>query len=276
MIFPPASAVVASCRRGLCARRRAAGFTLLELTMVLALLVIITWFVVPNFRDPLKRTHLPESAEQFRSLLALTRARAMIDGLRYRIRFLEEDEEAAANLTLRERLQPIVEVESDPIEYPDEFTPVTAPWAQAHPFVGDVWCYQIRYGEPTYESVLAELEQQDYELEEEEQLKRELGLEPDQRWLLLFEPDGTSEWMTFRLVDVPYEEFQESDRDLYPQLDVILDGRLGMIFLQRPLSEDEIDILLDKGHSPILRRDFLITRELTEDDVLEIDMSGRS
>ena len=62
----------------------------------------------------------------------------------------------------------------------------------------------------------------------------------------------------------------------YPQLDVILDGRLGMIFLQRPLSEEEIDVLLDKGHSPILRRDFLRRAPLTEDDVLEIDMRKSS
>ena len=53
---------------------------------------------------------------------------------------------------------------------------------------------------------------------------------------------------------------------------MIFDGRLGMVFLQRPLSEDEVDVLLDKGHSPILRRDFLRAEPLTEDDVLEINM----
>ena len=68
----------------------------------------------------------------------------------------------------------------------------------------------------------------------------------------------------------------ETELAEYPQLDVILDGRLGMIFLQRPLSEDEIDVLLDKGHSPILRRDFLRRAPLTEDDVLEIDMRKSS
>ena len=65
-------------------------------------------------------------------------------------------------------------------------------------------------------------------------------------------------------------------RELIVSPPAIFDGRLGMVFLQRPLSEDEMDILMDKGHSPILRRDFLRRRPLTEEDVLEVDMRKRS
>jgi len=252
---------------------RRAGVTLLELVLVLAVLGLLATFVVPQFRSPLEQSHLPESAAQLRALIELTRANAMLDGLRYRIRFVDEGDEIYDEIPEKWRHQPLVEFEDEPIEYPGEFRPPLASWASAPTFVGDVWCYQVRFGEPTFEGVMAELEEQD--LEDEDELKEELGLEEDQPWVLIFEPDGTSEWMTFRLVDHPQEEFDDGDMESYLQLDVILDGRLGVVFLQRPLGDDEIDVLLDKGHSPVLRRDFLRRAPLTDDDVLEIDMSGR-
>lgn len=242
--------------------------------LVLGLLSVLAFFIVPNLRTPIEQSYLPESGERLRALLTLTRANAMLDGLRYRIRFLDERDELWDELPRSARLQPLVEFEADPVGQPFEFVPVKASWATADTFLGPVWCYDLRFGEPTFESVMAELEEQ--ELEDERERKKELGLEEDDPWVLILEPDGTSEWMTFRLVNFPYDEFDESDLDEYAQLDVILDGRLGMIFLQRPLSEDEIDVLMDKGHSPILRRDFLRRTPLTEDDVLEIDMRKSS
>ncbi len=240
---------------------------------MLGLLVVMAAFIVPQFQSPLERTHLPESGERFRSMIHLTRANAMLDGLRYRIRFVGREDELYDTLSESERRQPLVECERDPIEAPDEFLPVEASWARPVTFLGDVWCYEVRFGEPTFESVLADLEEQD--LEREDQLKQELGLEEDQSWVLLFEPDGTSEWMTFRLIDHPMTDFEPRRLDEYPQLDVIVDGRLGVVFLQRPLQESEIDVLLDKGHSPILRRDFMRRQLLTDEDVLEIDMRPR-
>ncbi len=246
------------------------AFTLLELMLVLGLLALLAFMVMPSFRSPLARSSLPESGQRMRALLTLTRANAMLDGLRYQVRFLDEFDEEWDELSEHDRRQPYIEVEADPIDEPDKFRPVEASWAIADTFLGDVWCYQVRFGEPTFESVIAELEEQEFV--DEEELKEEMGLEEDEPWVLIFDPDGTSEWMTFRLIDVPYDDFEESELENYPQLDVIFDGRLGMVFLQRPLSEDEVDVLLEKGHSPILRRDFLRSEPLTEDDVLEINM----
>ncbi|MCH8913001.1 MAG: hypothetical protein IIA33_05465 [Planctomycetes bacterium] len=246
------------------------AFSLLELMLVLGLLALLAFMVVPSFRSPLERSSLPESGGRMRALLTLTRANAMLDGLRYRVRFLDEFDEEWDELSEHDRRQPYIEFEADPIEEPEEFYPVKASWAIADTFIGDVWCYQVRFGEPTFETVIAELEEQEFV--DEEELKEEMGLEKDEPWVLIFDPDGTSEWMTFRLIDVPYDDFEESELENYPQLDVIYDGRLGMVFLQRPLSEEEVDVLLEKGHSPILRRDFLRPEPLTEDDVLEINM----
>ena len=260
---------VIECPRGLKPAARGA-FSLLELMLVLGLLALMAFMVVPSFRSPLARSSLPESGGRMRALLTLTRANAMLDGLRYRVRFLDELDDEWEELSEHDRRQPYIEFEADPIEEPGEFYPVKASWAMADTFLGDVWCFQVRFGEPTFESVIAELEEQEFA--DEEQLKEEMGLERDEPWVLIFDPDGTSEWMTFRLIDVPYDDFEESELENYPQLDVIYDGQLGMVFLQRPLSEEEIDVLLEKGHSPILRRDFLRPEPLTEDDVLEINM----
>lgn len=247
------------------------AFTLIELLVVLGLLVLLAVFVLPNFQAPLQRSYLPESGERLRSLIGMTRTHAMMDNLTYRISFLEEGDQEAENMSPDDLRQPYIELERDPIEYPGEFSRVMAAWATQGAFLGNVWCYQVTIGEPTYESVIAELE--DQELADEDERREEQGIEEDQSWVLFIEPDGTSDWMTFRLIDQPRDEFNEGDLEEYLQLDVILDGRLGVVFLQRPLSDEELDILLDKGHSPILRRDFLTARSLTEDDVLEIDMN---
>ena len=78
-----------AARRGVAAR---GGFTLLELMLVLGMLALLAIFVVPNLRSPIERSYLPESGERLRALITLTRANAMLDGLRYRIRFLDESE----------------------------------------------------------------------------------------------------------------------------------------------------------------------------------------
>jgi hypothetical protein len=245
----------------------------LELTLAIGLMSVLAYFAMVSFQSPLARSALPESGRRFRSMIGMVRMRCMMDGKRYRLRFLSEEDPQAEKLTKRELRQPYIEIERDPIEDPGEWTPVLASWVSQEVFLGEVWCYDIRVGEPTFETVAVELEEQD--LEEEEARKAEFDLEADEDWVLEFEPNGTSPWMTFRLIDHPQDDFEESTMATYPQLDVILDGRLGAIFLQRPLKEEEIDVLTEHGHTALLRRDFLDTKLLDDDSVLEIDMRGR-
>ena len=129
----------------LAARRRVAargGFTLLELMLVLGMLALLAIFVVPNLRSPIERSYLPESGERLRALITLTRANAMLDGLRYRMRFLDESDEQWDKLSKRDRLQPFIEFEHDPIQQPGEYFAVKASWATPDTFLGDVWCYR--------------------------------------------------------------------------------------------------------------------------------------
>ena len=64
---------------------RRSAFTLLELMLVLGILALMAFFIFPNFRSPIERSYLPASGERLRALITLTRANAMLDGLRYRL-----------------------------------------------------------------------------------------------------------------------------------------------------------------------------------------------
>src|SRR5262245_50000834 len=105
------------------------AFTLVEMMLVLGLLALLAYFTGMSLRGPLERSSLPESGRRLRSLIQLTRANAMLDGQRYRIRMLAEGEDVADGFTPQERLQPFVERERDPVLEPGVFTPVRASWA---------------------------------------------------------------------------------------------------------------------------------------------------
>ena len=106
--------------------RRVGGFTLVEVSLVVAMLALIAALAVPTLLSEINRKRLPGSARQMRSLLTLVGANAAFDGKRYRIRFPEDDEEDS----LGGRIQPLIEREDDPIDEPDEWFLVSAPWAR--------------------------------------------------------------------------------------------------------------------------------------------------
>jgi len=239
--------------------RRTRAFTLLEVSLVVGLMVLLAAMVVPNFLRELEREELPGSARNIRSLLTLIAANAAFDGKRYRIRFPEEDETDL----LGGVQQPIIEREDDPIDDPEAYYLVTAPWAVGQTLLGSVWCAEIRLGRPTIErirqtrsEIQAALEQgrEDFEIE---------------RLPLVFDPDGTCEWATFVLTDAPrdtdLDELEEYDR-----IELILEGATGLAWMQRPFYDEELDLFEENGWPAVLRQDFLNKRILTEDDVLEL------
>jgi prepilin-type N-terminal cleavage/methylation domain-containing protein len=251
--------------------RKHSAFTLLEILLVVGLLAILAAMVVPNLFSRLTREQLPQSANQMRALLQLTRAHAMLEGRRLRIRFPREDEIDGQG----EQRQPIVEIEDDPIEYPDDFRPLLDAWAMGETLQRGVRCAQVRLGKPTIELLLGEVDEDRQTLED---IEKDLDLKLDEGFPpLIFETDGTSEWATFVLTDAPadveYEDLAEpgdgTDQE-YGRIEVILDGLLGLAWLQRPLYEEELNMMREHGWPPVLRRDFLNPVALTEDHVLEI------
>jgi hypothetical protein len=233
----------------------------------MAILAVLAGLAIPTMLGRLEGARLPESGNQLRALLQFTRNTAMIDGLRYRIRFPLEDELDCQG----ESRQPLIEVEDDPLEYPGQYRLVSARWAEDVTLARGIRCARVRLGKPTIELLLGE-SQADEEREEEleESLEDEFaeGLPP-----LVFEPDGTCEWATFVLtkapVDVAWEDLNQDDTE-FDRLEIILDGVVGLVWLQRPLFEDELEMMRENGWPPVLRQDFLSPIPLTEDDVLEI------
>jgi len=238
--------------------------TLIEIALVVAILVTIAGFVVPNFIRRIERERLPGSARKLRSLIALVRANAAFDGTQYRIRFPLEDELDALGGTR----QPMVEREDDPIHEPEVFNLVTAPWAVGNTLLGGIRCAEVRLGRPTIEQLRArELRSQIEEALEEAFEDFDPRLPP-----LLIQPDGGSDWVTFLLTDAPDDVAVEDldDAEEFGRIEVISSGLTGLTWLQRPLYEEEVDLFEDKGWPIVLRQDFLNPRVLTEDDVLEL------
>ena len=249
--------------------RRQSAFTLLEILLVIGILAVLTGLAMPRLLQRLEDERLPASCNQLRALLVLTRTNAMLEGLRYRIRFPAEDELDNEG----GQQQPIVEVERDPLEHPEEFDRVKAAWARDPVFKEGVRCAQVRLGRPSVEELLGETDKdEDASVQLEEELERVTEESFDEGFPpLVVEPDGTTEWATFVLTNAPADiDYEELDPETDTMVDVILDGVTGLVWLQRALYEDELKMMKENGWPPVLRQDFLTRVALTEDDVLEI------
>ncbi len=241
-------------------RCRRRGFSLLELLLVLGMMALLTAMVFPNLIGQIEEVRLPDSAEQMRALVTAVRSNAMFDGKRYRIRFPRDDE---IDDTGDDR-QPIVEREDDPISEPEEYNRVIAPWTFGEVFRTGVWCAQVRIGRPSIDD--------DFLSGEESEDMAEVVFEDEDPRLppLVIGPDGSSEWATFVLTSVDREMDIEEIEERDPVIEVILDGMTGLIWLQRPFYEEELEMLRENGWPPVLRQDFVRPEPLTENDVLEI------
>ncbi len=257
------------------------GFTLLEILLVIGLLAILTATVVPNLLGQLTGQRLPKSAKQMRALTQLTRANAMLDGKRYRLRFPREDELDSEGTDV----QPIVEWEEEPFLAPGVYVPVEAAWARGETLLKRCWCVRVRLGKPTIEQLLRHLDDVTAELDEEEKEEdvfyQEFIEEFEEEYPpLVFEPDGTSEWATFIIAEIPREVEAEKPHDLdadaladFKRIEVILEGLTGLAWLQRPFCEEELEMMQEHNWPPVLRKDFLRPQLLTEEEVIEIQES---
>ncbi len=252
------------CRRksnAILPTRRA--YTLVEVLLVVALLGMIAAMAMPNLMRDLEARRLPESARQMRSMLTLVRGKAMMDGKRYRLRFPMEDEIDSEG----ERRQPLIEREDDPFLAPGVFNRVTLPWARGQTLLRNMRCMSVRLGKPTLEMIEEDQLVGD-DLEERFEM---VGQDFDEGFPPLYiETDGTSEWASFVITNAPVDVELETIESEYKRIEVILDGLTGLIWLQRPFYEEELDLFKENDWPPVLRRDFLRVEPLTKEQVLEI------
>jgi hypothetical protein len=255
--------------------RTVRAFTLFEVLLVTGLFVVLLSLVMPAMLRKLDDARMPSSCRSMRALIQLTRANAMIEGRRYRIRFPRQDEIDAEG---RQR-QPIVEVERDPLREPEVFTPVLASWARDVVFDDSVRCAKVVLGRPTIESMMGESDAEAELIEtgtggegEEDEAPAMEGEVFDEDFPPIYlEPDGMSEWATFVITDAPLEvDIDEAPEGEHQIIDLIFDGLTGLAWLQRRLYQEELEMMRDHGWPPVMRKDFLDPTLLTEDDVLEI------
>ena len=244
------------------------GFTVLELVLVMALISMLVGFVLPSFWGTFQAEALPTSARDLRALLYQVRASAMMEGLRYRVRFPTEDEVEDDSERL---LQPLVEREAHPIEAAGEFTEVEAAWAREPVLRRNVRCVKFRLGMPPVPKELDKLTeaQAESDTQADSETGEEVNVEDLTAFQLYVEPDGSSDWATFTLAWLRTPE-EEEDPELAPTLNVLLDGRTGQIWIQQPLTDDETELLLRENGSHILHTDRINAPPITEENILRL------
>lgn len=234
--------------------------------LVMALMSVMVGYVLPSLWSTYQAEVLPTSARDLRALLYHVRARSMMEGVRYRVRFpLEEEFEEH-----RERqFQPLIEREDKPLEEAGQYNEVRASWAREPVFGRAVRCVEFKLGMPVLEFGHRGAQEEGAESVEDLDEAPELDEEAMESVRLLFEPDGSSEWATFSLALLENPDDVE-DLKSAAILNVMVDGRTGQIWIQQPLMQSEAELLLRENGSHILHMDRINAKPITEKNILRL------
>jgi prepilin-type N-terminal cleavage/methylation domain-containing protein len=102
------------------------GFTLLEVLMVTALLALLAALAWPDFHTAARGEQLRESGQRFRALVAMCRAEAMNETVRYRLKIRPD----GSLHVLRQ---------ADPLLAPHLYITPRVDWARTAVLLEDVW-----------------------------------------------------------------------------------------------------------------------------------------
>ncbi|MEW6250314.1 MAG: prepilin-type N-terminal cleavage/methylation domain-containing protein, partial [Planctomycetota bacterium] len=176
------------------------AFTLLELLIVIFVLGIIAVFAWPEFGEVARAENLRESARRVQTLIAMSRAEAMRDTVRFRMRIRQD-----GALAVQEQAQPL--------RAPHLYISPRRPWARTDVLLPDVWIEGVQVlpeGPAPIQIIDDELQfpEMDFEPVRVEDLEQPLDV--------TFDPSGTSNSVRLILRDT-------RGRGLL----LTLDGRLG-------------------------------------------------
>lgn len=199
------------------------AFTLFEILLVIVILALLAMVTLPMFSGSYDAEHMPESSKRIRSLMAMARASAMNDALRYRVTF---ERDGTLSVTRQK----------DAITAPHEYNPVAQAWADQDFVLPSAWIESVRvlpHGPPPLN---VEDELVEFKSDENEPLElASYEAEP----YIDFQPDGSSLSARWILRDA---------RGL--GLQMTLDGRLGRVAIQ-----DAETIAKDDANPPVRMTD---------------------
>lgn len=240
---------------------RRKGFTLLELVITVAVIALIMGFVFPDLYKLMQARRLEESCDQLRSLLVMCRARAMHEGIKYRVQFpgtpdpLDKNADKEVDVPF-ETLQPQVFRQDRPIEFPDSYVEVDEDWTRESFMQKGVRCVAVLPGRPNFDEQVSDSPFVGPTIHE-----GRTEFVP-----LTFNTDGTCDWVTFVITDLPFETIPQAS-DLMRIFNLIVDGRTGQSWFQRVILKEEADLLREHGASPVLHMDFKSPDMLTEQNI---------
>lgn len=248
----------------------ARGITLLEIILAMVLLGVLLALAMPSLTSSFEARGLPESCERLRSLIHLTRTAAMRDGVRYRLAFPgapDPDDPRAKQLVeaVAETQQPFVEREEDPLNKPGAFVGADLYYDVGSILMPGVRCVAIRRVSETPDSGFFFINNK-WPFAGPEINTKEAPMD-----VITFNPDGTCEGAVFTLTNMGFDE-EPTESDIGRIVNVLLDGRTGQTWFQRPWRNREVELMQQYRAEPVLHVDFVKTDEITEDNILHIQM----
>lgn len=247
------------------------ALTFLELLLAIALLALLIGIALPNLAPDLRQRSLTESADRLRALIVMCRAKAMQEGLVYRVSFpgTPDPNDPFADKEVEipgETLQPIIERQIDPLKNPESFGGFDATWKDISILQPGTRCVAVFPDRPSFE------------IRPESPVAGPSITEGTAPFVHLYmNPDGTTNWVTFVLTDLPYET-QIQSYHVGRIFNVIVDGRTGQTWVQRALRTEEVELMQELHVQPLLHIDFTSSQEITEENIRNeiVDRQGRA
>jgi prepilin-type N-terminal cleavage/methylation domain-containing protein len=239
------------------------AITLIEVLLTIVILGLIMAWAMPELDRLWESRSLVESADRLRTLIVRTRAQAMLDGRRYRITFpgAPDPNDPFADKEIDvpfETKQPEVEWQRDPLVNPEWWDRYHSDWADSDVLYPGVRCVAVMPGRPSFD-VDPQSPISGPSITE--------GEAPFHR--VNFNHDGTSDWATFVLTDLPFD-IDVEEHHVGRIINVIVDGRTGEAWLQRAMRTEEVEMMKDFGAQPVLHMDFTRPDRITEDNILQV------
>lgn len=241
----------------------------MEVLLTIFVLGLIMAFSFADYGKVIASRSLTESSDRLRSLILRASSEAMLNGVKFRITFTPISNDPAERLRQQaetqnvptETVQPILQIQSDPLSNPDNFGDVNPDWKMEKILQPGTRCVAVIGGQPKFD-----IQSNSPIAGPQPTIGEETSFSP-----LTFNPDGTCDWVTFVLTDLPpLDELQEGHAARI--LNVIVDGRTGQVWIQRALTVREVEVMNKYGASPILHQDFIDPKEITEQNILKINV----